>query len=180
MATPTFSPLPGEYVAPIDVVISCSTDGAELRYTLDGTEPSASSMLYDQPIHLTQSTTIRAKGFKADWISSETAVGEYQISVSNPDNPAVPVATGIQDVYPNPFSASATIKLGVKGANQSYNLKIYNIKGVCVYSISGVASGNFQHTWHGENKDGKKLPAGVYIISFNSAETQNTRKAVIK
>jgi hexosaminidase len=36
---------------------------AEIRYTLDGSEPSASSPLYTEPLHISGDTQLRAKGF---------------------------------------------------------------------------------------------------------------------
>ena len=47
--------------------------GAEIRYTLDGTEPdSLKSMLYDSPIYINSPTEVKAKTFREGWISSET------------------------------------------------------------------------------------------------------------
>jgi peptidyl-tRNA hydrolase len=180
VAMPTFSPEPGQYQNQVDVSLACSTAGAQIRYTLDGTEPVVTSTLYAAPIHLTQTTTIRAKGFKLDWAASETAIGLYNVSVANPEDPAAPVVTGIQDIYPNPFSAFTNIKLGVKEANQAYQLTIYNIKGECVYRTSGNAKGNIELTWNGYSSAGTKLPVGIYLISFSSGSTTQTRKAVLK
>jgi hypothetical protein len=180
VATPTFTPLPGNYQNQVDVSIECVTAGASIRYTLDGTEPISTSPLYTQPINLTQTTTIKAKGFKTDWATSETATGIYNVAVANPEGPNTPVVTGISNVYPNPFSGSTTIKLGVKEANQAYQLKIYNIKGECVYRNSGNAKGSFDLKWNGQSDSGEKLPSGIYLISFTSGNTTQTRKAIIR
>ncbi|PKN72375.1 MAG: hypothetical protein CVU50_07315 [Candidatus Cloacimonetes bacterium HGW-Cloacimonetes-3] len=180
VATPTFTPEPGNYQNQLDVTLACATAGASIRYTLDGTEPVATSPLYSLPIHLTQTTTIKAKGFKTDWTTSATASGLYDIAVANPEEPNVPVVTGISDIYPNPFNSSTTIKLGVKEANQGYQLNIYNIKGECVYRNAGNAKGSFDLKWNGHSSSGEKLPSGIYLISFTSGSTTQTRKAVIK
>jgi nicotinamidase-related amidase len=39
--------------------------GTTIRFTLDGTEPSATSTAYEKPISLTSTTTLRAKAFKS-------------------------------------------------------------------------------------------------------------------
>ena len=57
---PTFSPAERNFAASVDVTIECETDGATIYYTLDGTEPSATSTAYTEPIHLTATTTIKA------------------------------------------------------------------------------------------------------------------------
>lgn len=180
VAMPTFTPQPGEYELQVDVSLACSTDGAAIRYTLDDTEPNEYSLMYTTPIHITQATTIRAKGFKQDWTPSATAVGVYTISVAIPEDPATPVVTGINGIYPNPFSEATNIKLGIGEANQAYQLNIYNIKGECVFRTQGNAKGNIDLSWNGYGSNGAKLPAGVYLVSFCSGNTIQTRKAVLK
>ena len=53
--------------------ISCQTEGARIYYTLDGTEPTAESNLYEGPFEVEGSAVIRALACKDDWFSSETA-----------------------------------------------------------------------------------------------------------
>ena len=44
--------------------ITSPSPGAEIRYTLDGTEPRAQSPLYAAPLELTRVTRVRARGFE--------------------------------------------------------------------------------------------------------------------
>ncbi|MHB9129917.1 MAG: chitobiase/beta-hexosaminidase C-terminal domain-containing protein [Armatimonadota bacterium] len=82
--TPTFSPAPGAYFeSSKTVTISCATSNAQIRYTTDGSDPTASSMLYTAPLNLTQSTTLKARGFKAGHQDSAVASGAYAIGVAN-------------------------------------------------------------------------------------------------
>jgi hexosaminidase len=46
------------------VSLTCADPGAEVRYTTDGSEPSAASMLYKTPFGLTKNTTLRTAAFK--------------------------------------------------------------------------------------------------------------------
>ena len=48
----------------VTVALATMTEGAELRYTLDGTEPTEKSLLYDKPFKVDMTTQIKAKGFK--------------------------------------------------------------------------------------------------------------------
>ena len=63
-ATPTFSPAGGTYYEAQNVSISCATEGATIRYTLDGTNPSESSPIYSSPISITETTTVKAFAMK--------------------------------------------------------------------------------------------------------------------
>lgn len=77
VATPTFSPAGGTYTDPQNVTISCSTSGAAIRYTLDGSTPTSSSALYSQPISVSQTTTIKAIGIKSGMQNSNVASATY-------------------------------------------------------------------------------------------------------
>ena len=50
-------------------VIRCATEGAEIRYTTDGTEPNASSALYTAPLALRKSTVIKARAYGKQGVS---------------------------------------------------------------------------------------------------------------
>lgn len=54
--------------------ISCATEGAQIRYTLDGSEPTETSRLYAKSFNVFDTTTIKAKAFKDGMLESATAV----------------------------------------------------------------------------------------------------------
>ena len=51
--------------------------GTHIRYTLDGTEPTASSALYSTPITVNSSMVVRAKLFCKGWLSPRSTVHSY-------------------------------------------------------------------------------------------------------
>jgi hypothetical protein len=53
-------------------------DGAEIRYTLDGSAPGKDSPLYDKPITINSSTTLKTKSFWPGEDTSRTAVFEIK------------------------------------------------------------------------------------------------------
>ena len=77
--TPVFTPGTGTYADSVTFSIACATEGAVIRYTIDGTEPNETSTLYSAPVSLTATTTVKAKAFKTDWFASETATSVYTI-----------------------------------------------------------------------------------------------------
>ena len=56
------------------VAITCAETGASIRYTLDGSEPTATSMLYTKSFNVFDTTTIKAKAFKDGMLPSPTAI----------------------------------------------------------------------------------------------------------
>jgi len=72
-ATPTFSPNGGHFENSVGVTISCGTDGAEIRYTKDGSVPTSSSALYAGPITLDDGCTLKAVATKSGLADSDPA-----------------------------------------------------------------------------------------------------------
>jgi hypothetical protein len=61
-----------------EVVLLKGIPDGEIRYTLDGSQPGAASLLYTTPIRLTAATEIRARLFSAGQPVSETISGFFQ------------------------------------------------------------------------------------------------------
>ncbi|WP_237047580.1 chitobiase/beta-hexosaminidase C-terminal domain-containing protein [Lentzea guizhouensis] len=79
VATPTFSPPGGAYTSGQTVTISTATSDATIRYTVDGSTPTASSPLYTGPIAVPSSRTVNAIGLKAGLANSSVASATYTI-----------------------------------------------------------------------------------------------------
>lgn len=63
------------------VTISCDDTEAEVRYTLDGTDPTAESTLYQASFTISETTTVKAKAFKGEEFSN-VASKEFKKTVS--------------------------------------------------------------------------------------------------
>ena len=55
------------------VSISCATEGAVVRYTLNGSEPNSHSTKYTGPFYVTDSCTVKAYAVMPDYLNSEVA-----------------------------------------------------------------------------------------------------------
>lgn len=81
VSTPTFTPAAGTYYEAQNVTINCSTEGATIYYTLDGTEPTTESSVYSAPIEISETTTIKAMAIKTDYENSAIAEATYTIQL---------------------------------------------------------------------------------------------------
>lgn len=79
VANPTFTPRAGEYDDTIIVEIKSETEEALIRYTLDGTDPTEESLLYEEPIEVASTLTITARAYKENWNPSIIAAARYVI-----------------------------------------------------------------------------------------------------
>lgn len=80
-ATPVFTPVGASFNGPITIALSTATPGTSIRYTTDGSTPSASSgNIYSAPFLLSNSATVRAVAYKAGSAESAIASATYTIS----------------------------------------------------------------------------------------------------
>jgi hypothetical protein len=83
VAKPLINPSGGTYSSVQQVRITCSTSGAVIRYTLDGTEPAETSMQYSAPFQLPTPATVKAKAYRDKMLPSLTATATFQYQVAN-------------------------------------------------------------------------------------------------
>ena len=76
------------FTEPIAVALATTTSGAEIRYTLDGSEPTETSALYAAPVPVDRSLTLKAKGFKPGAAPSRTLTLEAEKAVFRKGAPA--------------------------------------------------------------------------------------------
>ena len=76
------------FTDPIAVALATTTSGAEIRYTLDGSEPTETSALYAAPVPVDRSLTLKAKGFKPGAAPSRTLTLEAEKAVFRKGAPA--------------------------------------------------------------------------------------------
>lgn len=78
-AAPVFAPKSGTVFFRNDqpVAISCATEGAQIRYTIDGTEPTESSALYAGSILISSSATVKARAYLDGGKPSGVASASY-------------------------------------------------------------------------------------------------------
>lgn len=75
VATPAFTPVAGSYPYPVTVTITCATSGAQIKYSVDGSEPSLD---YTVPLTVSGNTPVKAKAVKTNWLDSDVASVVYE------------------------------------------------------------------------------------------------------
>ncbi len=69
---PTMSPGGGSFAGPVDITLSATEPGADIRFTLDGSTPGPSDTRYEIPIKLTNPSVLRARAYKDGFTRSIT------------------------------------------------------------------------------------------------------------
>jgi C1A family cysteine protease len=124
VATPTFDPAPDTYTTPQDVTISCTTSGADIYYTTNGTDPTESDALYTGPVYISSTTTLKAKAFKDHYNNSSVASGTYtiipaSITVTSPNGGENCLAGFRESITWSSFGTSGHVKIKYSTNNGS-------------------------------------------------------------
>jgi alpha-tubulin suppressor-like RCC1 family protein len=86
VATPAISPSGGTFDTPLTTTITCSVDGATIRYTTNGVDPTPTDQVIASggtiPIDLTQ--TVKAKAWKTGWNDSAVISRTFTMVVATP------------------------------------------------------------------------------------------------
>jgi formylglycine-generating enzyme len=106
VTSPVFDPPGTIYLTTQHVSINCDIEDVVIRYTTDGSNPSQSSQIYEEPVAIAHSTILKARAYKEDWNPSEVFTARYTI----PEMMPVPGGTltmgdtrgeGYEDELPN-------------------------------------------------------------------------------
>ena len=114
VSTPEFSVASGAVDSGTSVTITCSTDGAKIYYTTDGTEPTAESTEYTAAISITEAVTLKAIAVKDGMNDSAVSSASYTIK-GTVSTPAFSVASGAVD-----SGTEVTISCATDGAEIYY------------------------------------------------------------
>lgn len=156
VATPVLSVPGGFYSHPVSVQISCSTPGAQIYYTIDGSEPELYSIRYTgEPVYVNRSMPVKVRAFSAGFLRGQTAVSTYLINERKPEGlPVVMLTIDKKYLYDNHLG------IYVKGTNG-------------VYHFSNGDTANYNRKWtrpgHFEYLDKEKnlklnQPVGVSVL----------------
>jgi hypothetical protein len=142
-ATPAFSPPGGFYTGNQSVSLSTTEGGAQIRYTTDGSIPTATSSLYTGPIAVTTPTVVRARSFVTNKLDSLTASHTYLINVDT-DLPVISLGTKPANLFDN------TIGIYVVGTNGKFD-------------DCGISKANWNQKW--------ERPASIEMFETDGTRT---------
>lgn len=78
----------GSFTSQQTVTIGCTTEGASIYYTTDGSNPTTSTtgktIASGSSINITKNTTVKAIAVKEGWISSDVVEATYEFNVETP------------------------------------------------------------------------------------------------
>lgn len=119
-ATPTFDPAAGTYTSAQSVTISCTTEGASIYYTTDGSDPDNTKTQYTGAISVTSTTTIKAIAYADGYDPSAIASATYTINVA----PTITVTEVTLPAFSATAGSSQDQTITVNGTNLTGNITL--------------------------------------------------------
>ena len=139
--------------------ITCATEGATVRYTVDGNDPTETSDIYTNSVSLIEGQTIKAKAFLEGHKASDVASATYSSSSVKP----VSYTALFGSTYNSKKVSSYSSAWSATNASFTVNLVNWN---------------NNNNEWN-SIKAGSKNAASVATITTNAAISEAISKVVI-
>jgi len=179
VAAPIFSPAGGSYGSAQNVVITCPTAGATIRYTLNGDEPTGSSASIASGGSVSVSSqTLKAKAWKTSWTTSETESQTYVVE-AQPSNEA-PTVT-VSPSGSASFLASDSIEFLVEAEDEdgtiakvqldrgNYKVAETTTSSVLRHIVANVPSGTYTFTAKAIDDDGAVTLSSPVTLTINAS-----------
>jgi hypothetical protein len=164
VGAPVINPSDRDFYDSVLITISTFTSDAKIYYTVNGSTPTAASILYDgDGFYINSTTTIKAIGVKSGYDNSDVVSASFK-NLSQRANENLSNAISVK-VYPNPATDYVTVE---SPANST--LLLYNSVGMLVYQ--GI-DGN-------KKVSVASLPSGVYTLQVVSDKGVATQKIIKK
>ena len=142
-APPEFSATPGSYTGSVTLALGTPTVGATIRYTVDGTTPTATTgLLYTAPLLISTSTTVRALATAPGLADSEVVSGVFDIIFLEVSGNGTVIP--LHDISPQPADHThfGSIESGFASVTRTFTLRnisasTVNLTGATPLTLTG-------------------------------------------
>jgi len=183
---PEFSTDRGFFAAPFALTLVTDTPQAVIRYTTDGSPPTATTgTLYTVPIPVSTTTVIRAAAFRNGWQPSKVDAHTYVFAASVRTQPAAPAgfpdtwgyiwnqSTGLLDPILGKVAADYLMDPAVANLDAYSHLVVPALStSLPVVSLSGSMSDIFgiEGIYSNGRVTENEIPAGIEFFDPNSSD----------
>ncbi len=170
------------------VGIENETETIGIQYFCDTSYDYIDGVYHERAGEITDSFAIKYTTYpKGTYPRYQTVEGSEKGGCQSDDTPlsAFPRQTLMHAPYPNPFKRMTVIRYqiaeGVDSRQKSeVSLKIYDIVGRLIKSFDKLPIQPFnQVIWHGYDDVGRRVPAGVYFLRFETNDYEKIEKAIL-
>jgi len=101
--------------------------------------------------------------------------------IDDPIELPLPNAISIENIYPNPFNSSTTIRFVVNDGMQMTSLSIFDIEGRLIRRLmkNHITSARYATMWDGLDDGGQSVASGVYFVRLASGRQNEVKKVTL-
>jgi hypothetical protein len=153
VAAPVFNPAGGTYTSAQSVTITSSTTGASIRYTTNGTSPTATTgTLYSAPVSISATTTLKAIAYKSGSTDSSVTSATYTINTGGGSgSQSITITVSSDDAKERTDTTSGTMNLTSSlpfgNAGSTYTIGV-RFPGATIPAGAVITSATIQFTAH--------------------------------
>ncbi len=146
VSTPSMSPDGGTFQFARSVSIQTTTQGATVRYTTNGADPTESdaSLAFGEQVRLSTTTTLKARAFKPGWPASAVKTAVFNF-------PARPTPTPVPGAADQPV---ALVRFVSEQLNTGGDIFLVNLDGTGAVNFTNAPGADLDPAW---SPDGKQL-----------------------
>ena len=108
--------------------------------------------------------------------------GPISVNITNPEggNPEIPLITGIDSIYPNPFNPGTWLSYSLEEITD-VKLEIFNLKGQLVWNkvIPNQSADRYRYFWDGKNLNGNNCTSGIYFFRLTTNKSTYSAKMIL-
>jgi alpha-tubulin suppressor-like RCC1 family protein len=136
----SLSPNSGTYNVNQNVSATSTASGATLHYTTNGNDPTeADPVVSNGIVAVTQSLTLKVKGWKSGWTVSDTAAALYTMKVGTPGlSPSAGAFTSSQNVTVTDVTPGATLRYTTSGLEPTTTDPVVTSGGTIAIGTAGT------------------------------------------
>jgi nucleoid-associated protein YgaU len=165
VAAPAFTPAEGIFTTGQSVTLATSTDGASIRYTTDGSAPTATTGTeYSGAIKVSATTTFRAIAVKTGWDDSPVVSATFTITGKVADvqfSPAAGTFEEVTSVTLDTATEGARIYFTTDGSDPSTSNGVLYAGPISVSETQTIKAIGLKQSW-----DSSKIASAEYTINI--------------
>jgi hypothetical protein len=165
LVAPSAFPDGGPFTANVKVGLEVAITGAVIHYTVDGSEPTASSPVYTDSLALAATTTIKAKAFRARFQASPTTTATFTKGGT---------VIGVHDLSPVPEASFSPSSGGFIVHNR--NGAVFS---AVIVDLNGSQVASFSLREHTPEYSVTGLKSGVYLVKMRRGTWTQVRKIAL-
>ena len=170
-ATPQFSIRGGVYTNTVSVALTADSPAGVIRYTLDGSEPTAKAVQYSRPISINDSTLVRAAVFDAraqrGLIAAESYILAEEDLVGFSSNLPLVILNTFGQQIPHGEKANSSARFIDTKRGRSTLFSAPDFDGRGDINVRGHTSLRYpKHSFHLKTKDEAQQPLKASILGF--------------